>query len=75
MAALQNWAGEAEDLFQISCRFDCDDVVLIHNRGAANHLYRIAQEAVHNALKHGRAREIVIGLTTSGNRRNSQRQG
>jgi len=28
----------------------------------ATHLYRIAQEAVNNALKHGRARRIDISL-------------
>ena len=28
------------------------------------HLYRIAQEAVRNALKHGKARQIAIGLKT-----------
>jgi len=32
----------------------------------AIHLYRIAQEAVSNALKHGQARRIEIGLTAKG---------
>jgi PAS domain S-box-containing protein len=62
MGALQHWAGEVEDLFQIPCRFECDDPVLIHNDAATNHLYRIAQEAVHNAIKHGHARHITIEL-------------
>ena len=53
MSALQHWAGEVEDLFQVACRFECDDPVLIDNDAATNHLYRIAQEAVHNAIKHG----------------------
>jgi signal transduction histidine kinase len=51
-----------EDLFQISCRFDCEDPVLIENLGVANHLYRIAQEAVHNGIRHGKARRIVMRL-------------
>jgi PAS domain S-box-containing protein len=63
MSALQHWAGEVEDLFQIACRFECDDPVLIHNDTATNHLYRIAQEAVHNAIKHGHASRITIALT------------
>jgi signal transduction histidine kinase len=63
MTALQHWASEVEDLFQIACRFECDDPVLIHNDAATNHLYRIAQEAVHNAIKHGRARHITIALS------------
>ncbi len=63
MAALQHWASEVEDLFQIPCRFKCDDPVLFHNDAATNHLYRIAQEAVHNAIKHGHARHITIELS------------
>jgi PAS domain S-box-containing protein len=63
MTALQHWASEVEDLFQIACRFECDDPVLIHNDATTNHLYRIAQEAVHNAIKHGQARHITLGLT------------
>jgi PAS domain S-box-containing protein len=62
MSALQHWASEVEDLFQISCRFDCEEPVLIHNDAAITHLYRIAQEAVHNAIKHGKARNITIAL-------------
>lgn len=31
----------------------------------AGHLYRIAQEATNNALKHSQAREILIGLRRS----------
>jgi PAS domain S-box-containing protein len=65
MTALQQFADEVEDLFQISCRFDCGDPVLIENRGVANHLYRIAQEAVHNAIRHGKAKRIVIRLQGS----------
>jgi PAS domain S-box-containing protein len=63
MSALQHWAAEVEDLFHVSCRFEYDDPVLIHNAATTNHLYRIAQEAVHNAIKHGSAREITISLT------------
>jgi signal transduction histidine kinase len=40
--------------------------VLVADEAVANHLYRIAQEAVHNAIKHGRARNIVIVLRTEG---------
>jgi PAS domain S-box-containing protein len=62
MSALQQFASEVEDLFQISCRFECEEPVLVPDEAVANHLYRIAQEAVHNAIKHGKARNIVIGL-------------
>ena len=57
MSALQHWAGEVEDLFGISCRFQCDTPVLIHDDAMATHLYHIAQEAVNNAIKHGHAQQ------------------
>jgi len=62
MSALQQWAGEVEDLFHIGCRFQCFTPVLIHDDTVATHLYYIAREAVNNAIKHGRARQIVIRL-------------
>jgi signal transduction histidine kinase len=39
--------------------------VSIEDQNTSNHLYRIAQEAVHNAIKHGKSRRIVITLATS----------
>jgi PAS domain S-box-containing protein len=62
MSALQQWADEVENLFGISCWFQSDEPVLIHDAAVATHLYRIAQEAVTNAIKHGRAQHIVIRL-------------
>jgi PAS domain S-box-containing protein len=62
MSALQQWAGEVEDLFAVSCRFQCFTPVLIHDDSMATHLYYIAREAVNNAIKHGHARQIVIRL-------------
>ncbi len=68
MSALEQWASEVEDLFHISCRFQCDDAVLVHDEDVANHLYRITQEAVHNAIKHGKATHVLIGLDTEDRR-------
>ena len=62
MSALQLWAAEVEDLFGVSCRFECETPVLIHDVTMATHLYHIAQEAVNNAIKHGEAKEILIEL-------------
>src|ERR1700723_2119631 len=62
MSALQLWATEVEDLFGISCRFQCETPVLIHDDTMATHLYHIAQEAVNNAIKHGNSQNIVIQL-------------
>jgi signal transduction histidine kinase len=47
----------------VACRFTCDPPVCIQDVTTATHLYRIAQEAVNNALKHGRAGTVDIALT------------
>ncbi|HLX83831.1 MAG TPA: PAS domain S-box protein [Terriglobales bacterium] len=63
MAALKRWAVEVEDLFHISCSLNIDEPVLIHDANLSTHLYRIAQEAVNNAIKHGQAKNVVISLS------------
>src|SRR5271168_3633467 len=63
MSALQLWAVEVEDLFGVLCRFQCDTPVLINDDTMATHLYHIAQEAVNNAIKHGKPRRVLIQLT------------
>lgn len=63
MSALQQWASEVEELFHIECRFECEEPVLNLDETCATHLYHVAQEAVHNAIEHGRAAHILIGLS------------
>lgn len=62
VAALEHWAGEMRDLFRIDCGFKCSDPIFFRSDALADHLYRLAQEAVTNAIRHGRARKIVIEL-------------
>ena len=59
--ALENLAERVAD-GGIACAFAGEASVLVHNPTAASHLYRIAQEAVQNALKHSRATRIDIEL-------------
>lgn len=63
MSALKLWAGEVEDVYGISCKFECENAVLIQDNAVATHLYHIAQEAVNNAIKHGNARHVTLCLT------------
>jgi len=65
MEALEDFAATTSDLFKISCRFECPLPVLIADSQTAEHLYRIAQEAVGNAVKHGHAKHIIIRLELS----------
>ncbi|MGA9529067.1 MAG: PAS domain S-box protein [Terriglobales bacterium] len=64
MSALRLHAKEVEDVFGIRCRFECEQVVLIHDGPMATHLYHITQEAVNNAIKHGEAKEVLIRLSS-----------
>jgi signal transduction histidine kinase len=36
--------------------------VLLQDAASSTHLYRIAQEAINNAIKHGKAKNISVGL-------------
>jgi signal transduction histidine kinase len=63
MLGLRGLAENTERLFNISCRFHCESPVLIDDSDVAVHLYRIAQEAISNAIKHGTADELMITLT------------
>jgi PAS domain S-box-containing protein len=66
MSALKEYAEEMQDLFRVSCRFECEVPVLIDDVNVSTHLYHIAREALNNALKHGKAKELVIALSVSG---------
>ncbi len=61
--ALRELAAGTKKVFRCDCHFRCTPPVLLPNHTEAIHLYRIAQEAVNNALKHGKARRIDISLT------------
>jgi PAS domain S-box-containing protein len=64
VSALKNWASEVEGLFHIGCSFQCAKPLPIRDANLATHLYRIAQEAVNNAIRHGKSRNIVIRLSS-----------
>ena len=46
----------------VRCQFECPEPVALAEAQTSTHLYRIAQEAVNNALKHAHARQILIRL-------------
>jgi len=65
MLALEEVAATTTELFRVPCTFECDSPVLIHDSEVAEHLFRIAQEAVRNAVAHSRATKIAIELETT----------
>lgn len=63
MEALSYLAEGTDALGRVKCRFKCPVPVFIEDSQVAEHLFRIAQEAVNNALKHGQPSSIRIELT------------
>ena len=61
-AALEALASHISSIFGISCTFTCNKSVSVHNEAAITQLYRITQEAVTNAVKHGKPTRIDITL-------------
>lgn len=64
IAALRRLSENAEKLFGITCIFDAnvESYNLLHDAESATHLYRIAQEALRNAVRHGQAETVTISL-------------
>lgn len=60
--ALETLAHDVRYLFRASCTFACDPPLGRLDREAERHLFRIAQEAVNNAVAHGKAKRIEIRL-------------
>jgi len=54
--------GKPHRLFGVDCRFKSKNRLKISSSTMAVHLYRIAQEAVANAIKHGKANSVCIRL-------------
>jgi signal transduction histidine kinase len=64
MQALEELAATSTELFKVACRFECDSPVLFRDATVSIHLYRITQEAISNAVKHGKAKNINVALET-----------
>jgi PAS domain S-box-containing protein len=62
MSGLKEMASNMEKIFGVTCAFECESPVLVNDHAAATHLFRIAQEAVSNAIRHGKAKSLVIAL-------------
>lgn len=60
--ALAELVDSTDKLGRVKCRFICQAPVRLKDRETAGHLYRIAQEALNNALKHAHATEITVTL-------------
>jgi signal transduction histidine kinase len=67
-AALEQLAENLRTLFSVSCELHCDPEIKIADNTVAVHLYRIAQEAATNAIKHGKAKNVLLSLAGNSSR-------
>lgn len=63
MSALGELADKIAKVYSIHCELISNTPVSLHDNVVANHLYRIAQEAINNAVKHGHATHISVELS------------
>jgi two-component system sensor kinase FixL len=68
MAALQELATQAETQYELRCQFQCERPVYLDDPAAAKHVFRIVQEAINNAVRHGKPAHITISLAQIGQR-------
>ena len=61
-AALEELVANQRSLFGIRCEFSVHGRIPEFDTPTALHLYRIAQEAAHNSIKHGQAKGISVRL-------------
>ena len=65
-AALQDFAQRIRKVYHCRCRFTNGTNVVIADPVVCTNLFRIAQESVTNALRHGRATRIDLALREAG---------
>ncbi len=65
LAALEELALTHRQLYGIDCRLAANGELPDLDMQAALHVYRIAQEALHNAVRHGGAKQICIRIVRS----------
>jgi two-component system sensor kinase FixL len=66
--ALQALAAKIAESFRVDCHFEWDEQAEVKDNTTATHLYRISQEAVSNAIKHGKAQNVRISLREAGDK-------
>jgi signal transduction histidine kinase len=61
-AALQDLARSVSERFAVDCRCNCEADIAVEDNNVATELYRIAQEATNNAIKHARPEHVTMEL-------------
>ncbi|RBP47215.1 PAS domain S-box-containing protein [Roseimicrobium gellanilyticum] len=62
MVGMNKLVKATESLYDIPCFFYCPNSVMVESPSAAVHLYRISQEFLNNAVRHGNPTSIEVRL-------------
>ena len=62
VSALEELASNTDKLYHLPCRFTARGDISVPDIEVATHLYRIAQEAVNNAARHGDPEKILLDI-------------
>jgi PAS domain S-box-containing protein len=66
--ALEELAASASSRYGITCRFACETAPIKVDSEVELHLYYIVQEALSNAVTHGKATDVMVTLAADENR-------
>ena len=62
VSALKELTATVARSSHVPCVLEASDGIVLHDRQAETHLFRLAQEAINNSAKHGKAKEIKVSL-------------
>jgi two-component system, LuxR family, sensor kinase FixL len=68
VSALQELTDAVQKLFGIECSFESKGKIALTDTMTGTNLYRIAQEAINNALKHGHSSRLAVTLKEVGDK-------
>ena len=68
VAALRELIGSIQKTCDLRCELEVEESAFVQDHVLATHVFRIAQEAMNNSAKHGKARHILVTLKSNGDR-------
>lgn len=68
MRSLEDLTSRSQSLLNINVKFECPHPIYVSDNNAATHFYRIAQEAIGNAAKHGSAQNVEVSFIEEGDK-------
>jgi two-component system, LuxR family, sensor kinase FixL len=61
-ACLKDMTEHMQEMSSLACAFEGDATLMVPDRAQSENLFRMAQEALNNAIKHSFAKKIVVSL-------------